>query len=230
MVSVLCRTPNRKVRSRILRFAKPKKRGPVNEVSSAVEAIGESSTPLSQTVTITRNGTVAQAAWQHFGPYAASAGEVRVVLTGTGDADLYVRKGAQPTTSLYDCRPYKTGSSETCTLTLTADTQLHVSVRGFAATSTFQVSITHQVPATPVTVTKSGTVAQGAWQYYGPFDARTGDFSAVMTGTGDADLYVRKGAQPTISAYDCRPYATGSGESCVWWRQNFPGYGTAGEL
>ena len=26
---------------------------------------------------------------------------------GTGDADLYVRAGSKPTTSTYDCRPYK---------------------------------------------------------------------------------------------------------------------------
>lgn len=36
---------------------------------------------------------------------------------GTGDADLYVKAGANPTSSSYNCRPYKTGNSETCTLT-----------------------------------------------------------------------------------------------------------------
>lgn len=33
---------------------------------------------------------------------------------GTGDADLYVRQGAKPTTKTYDCRPYKAGNNETC--------------------------------------------------------------------------------------------------------------------
>ena len=41
-------------------------------------------------------------------------------LAGTGDADLYVKRGAAPTTSSYDCRPYKSGSAETCTVTLAA--------------------------------------------------------------------------------------------------------------
>lgn len=36
---------------------------------------------------------------------------------GTGDADMYVRYGSQPTTSTYDCRPYQTGNNETCTIT-----------------------------------------------------------------------------------------------------------------
>ncbi|HAA23012.1 MAG TPA: hypothetical protein DCP28_31195, partial [Cytophagales bacterium] len=34
---------------------------------------------------------------------------------GTGDADLYVRQAAAPTTSSYDCRPYLNGNNETCT-------------------------------------------------------------------------------------------------------------------
>ncbi|MEC4090229.1 PKD domain-containing protein [Pseudoalteromonas rubra] len=34
---------------------------------------------------------------------------------GSGDADLYVRKDAQPTTSTYDCRPYRWGNTENCT-------------------------------------------------------------------------------------------------------------------
>lgn len=31
---------------------------------------------------------------------------------------------------------------------------------------------------------------------------------------GDADLYVRMGQRPTITAYDCRPYRSGSDEEC----------------
>ena len=33
-------------------------------------------------------------------------------------------------------------------------------------------------------------------------------------GSGDADLYVRFGSAPTLSTYDCRPYAGGNSESC----------------
>jgi V8-like Glu-specific endopeptidase len=35
---------------------------------------------------------------------------------GTGDADLYVRAGAAPTTASYNCRPYLGGNTETCTI------------------------------------------------------------------------------------------------------------------
>jgi len=36
---------------------------------------------------------------------------------GSGDGDLYVRFGAQPTSADYACRPYKTGNAESCALT-----------------------------------------------------------------------------------------------------------------
>jgi hypothetical protein len=58
-------------------------------------------------------------------------------MTGTSDADLYVRIGAKPTTTTYDCRPYKTGSNESCTVTLAQPAIINVMVRGYAATSDF---------------------------------------------------------------------------------------------
>jgi pseudolysin/vibriolysin len=54
---------------------------------------------------------------------------------GTGDADMYVRAGAAPTTSTYNCRPYASGNSETCTFTPTTATTYYVNVRAYAAYS-----------------------------------------------------------------------------------------------
>ncbi|MBA3822102.1 MAG: pre-peptidase C-terminal domain-containing protein [Deltaproteobacteria bacterium] len=51
------------------------------------------------------------------GWYFDVSGSIRVTLTGTGDVDLYVRRGASPTSSTFDCRPYVTGSNETCSFT-----------------------------------------------------------------------------------------------------------------
>ncbi|RPE77007.1 S8 family peptidase [Vulcaniibacterium tengchongense] len=39
---------------------------------------------------------------------------------------------------------------------------------------------------------------------------------AMFGGTGDADMYVRHGAEPTTTAYDCRPYASGNNENCFF--------------
>src|SRR5690606_4552904 len=38
---------------------------------------------------------------------------------GSGDADLYVRRGSEPTLTEYDCRPFRLGNSETCQFSAT---------------------------------------------------------------------------------------------------------------
>nr|WP_328796943.1 PPC domain-containing protein [Luteimonas deserti] len=54
---------------------------------------------------------------------------------GTGDADLYVRRGSAPTTTVYDCRPYLSGSNETCSFATPQPGTWHVTVRGYSAYS-----------------------------------------------------------------------------------------------
>ena len=66
-----------------------------------------------------------------------------VEMTGTGDADLYVRKGTAPTVSQYDCRPYKNGSAESCSGAPPG--QFYVSVNGYTAAS-FSVKVTFTAP------------------------------------------------------------------------------------
>ena len=50
-----------------------------------------------------------------------------------GDADLYVKVGAAPTTAAYDCRPYENGSAEVCSVIVTTPSVVHLLVRGYAA-------------------------------------------------------------------------------------------------
>ncbi|MEM6991109.1 MAG: pre-peptidase C-terminal domain-containing protein [Myxococcota bacterium] len=53
----------------------------------------------------------------------------------------------------------------------------------------------------------SDTLAPGTWTFTLSHDpANPG---------GDADLYVRSGAAPTLAAYDCRPWLNGSAETCT---------------
>lgn len=54
---------------------------------------------------------------------------------GSGDADLYVRAGSQPTTSTYDCRPYKSGNAESCTFATPTAGTYHVMLNAYAAYS-----------------------------------------------------------------------------------------------
>lgn len=54
---------------------------------------------------------------------------------GSGDADLYVKFGSEPTSNSYDCRPYKSGNAETCTLNAPKAGTWHVQLSGFSAFS-----------------------------------------------------------------------------------------------
>lgn len=54
---------------------------------------------------------------------------------GTGDADLYVRYGSQPSTTAYDCRPYQNGNNEVCTINNPQSGTWHVGIRAYSAFS-----------------------------------------------------------------------------------------------
>lgn len=62
----------------------------------------------------------------------------------------------------------------------------------------------------------SGDITKGQWKHYGPFTvAEGGSITAELNGNNDADLYVRKAAAPSATAYDCRPYQGNSQEQCT---------------
>jgi hypothetical protein len=86
---------------------------------------------------LNEHGTVKRSASKSYATPTLAAGTYQFDMTGTSDADLYVRIGAKPTTTTYDCRPYKTGSNESCTVTLAQPAIINVMVRGYAATSDF---------------------------------------------------------------------------------------------
>ncbi|QRO01611.1 M4 family metallopeptidase [Archangium violaceum] len=66
----------------------------------------------------------------------ASKASTYVTSGGTGDADLYVKAGSQPTTSSYDCRPYLSGNAETCNIAAkTAATRIYVTLRAYSTFS-----------------------------------------------------------------------------------------------
>ncbi|MFP2906214.1 trypsin-like serine protease [Pyxidicoccus sp. 3LFB2] len=88
----------------------------------------------------------ASGSFQHFA-ITVPAGATSLTVTqslGTGDADLYVRQGSQPTTTTYNCRPYRSGNAESCSFTSPAAGTWYVSVRGYSAFT--GVSLTATVP------------------------------------------------------------------------------------
>ncbi|WP_326522507.1 M4 family metallopeptidase [Archangium lipolyticum] len=140
---------------------------------------------------------------------------------GTGDADLYVRYGSVPSSSTYDCRPYKSGNAEVCTFTNPQAGTWYVMLNAYSAYSGVTLKGAYSTgggggTGTPVTETASGSVARRELDNFGPYSVLAGStFKVTMTGSGNPDLYVRFGAAPTTSKYDCRPAASGASETCT---------------
>jgi hypothetical protein len=343
--------------------------------AALANCLDESGGGAGGTVTDTPSGSVARNEFTTFGPYeVASGGTFDVVMTGSGDADLYVKKNEPVTVDRYDCRPYSGGSDESCgqgQLDATGPGKFYVGVNGYADSSSFSLTVTYTgvsgdaasplelvdcmrvdpsnpdsafdpntigiytaaghlgwfqnlfhtaypagesgntastwlfefnqfktrvampkgnhprmtqeefdivaewyargLPRLEQTLPEDGgggtctenispalishidamatqgwrsvnsdrgvlmlgcsgggdgggttttnetgiTVTAGAEQQLGPYAVATGgSVTVTMTGTGDADLYVREGAAPTEADYDCRPYASTSNETC----------------
>lgn len=148
---------------------------------------------------------------------------------GSGDADLYVRYGAAPTTSTYDCRPYQSGNNESCSISNVQAGTYYVMVRAYSSFSS--VSLVGSYDGGSGGGEGSGWTetnlsdSRNGWQHF-TLDVNPGMSSLnvqMSGGSGDADLYVRYGSQPTTGSYDCRPYVSGNSENCSF---NNPQSGT----
>ncbi|TMB28893.1 MAG: hypothetical protein E6J62_16955 [Deltaproteobacteria bacterium] len=96
----------------------------------------DTTTPLGNNVPVTNISGASGS--QQFWKLTVPSGQTQVVFNisgGTGDADLYVRRGARPTTATFDCRPFINGNNETCTFTNPVAGDYFVMLRGFAAFS-----------------------------------------------------------------------------------------------
>ena len=147
---------------------------------------------------------------------------------GTGDADLYVKFGSAPTDSSYDCRPYVGGNNESCTGSSSNGTY-HVRLKAYSTFSGVSLVASYTeggTGPTPINETESNiSVSRSQWKHYTQ-TLQSGYSTLTVTmsgGSGDADLYVRQGAQSTTSSYDCRPYKNGNSEVCTF---NSPAAGT----
>ena len=180
-------------------------------------------TPLSNGVPVTNLAGATGS--QQFFVISVPAGQATLTMQisgGTGDADLYTRFGSRPTTATYDCRPYVGGNAETCTVNSPAAGNYYVMLQGYAAYSGVTLKATYATDTTtaltngvPVTGIAGASGSNQFWKLTVP----AGQAKVVFTisgGTGDADLYVRRGARPTTTTYDCRPYLNGNSETCTF--------------
>src|SRR5207248_3331427 len=162
---------------------------------------------------------------QQFFFIAVPAGQASLTVQisgGTGDADLYVRFGAHPTTSTFDCRPFINGNNETCSFSNPAAGNWFIMLNGFASYSGVTLKATYATDNTtplgnnvPVTNISGASGSQQFWKLTVP-SGQTRVVFQISGGTGDADLYVRRGARPTTSTFYCRPFINGNNETCTF--------------
>lgn len=136
---------------------------------------------------------------------------------GTGDADLYVKFGSAPTSNDYDCRPFKNGNNESCPISNAQAGTYYISLVPYSAFSGLSLTGSFTEPSTGGSASVTDiSIARRAWKYYTidiPAGMATLEF-VMSGGTGDGDMHIRKGAQPTSTTYDCRPFEGGNNETC----------------
>jgi len=117
----------------------------VANVTAAFTAVGVScggttpppvTTPLTKGVAVT--GLTATTGNSLNYSLVVPAGATNLTFTlsgGTGDADMYVKFGAAPTDTVYDCRPYLGGNAETCTFAAPSAGTYYVRVKAYSTFS-----------------------------------------------------------------------------------------------
>jgi len=120
-------------------------------ITSAINVLQES--PLANGVSVPGivDGT---GGWKHY-QIAVPIGASHLVVTitgGTGDADLYVRYGAQPTAGAYDYCPSLGGNNETVTITNPTSGNWYISLYAHNAYSGVTLTATYTLGLTDYSV------------------------------------------------------------------------------
>ncbi len=198
-----------------------------NEVGNSWAAVGVGSGGTTPTTTVTlTNGVALGSQSVSSGSYlyykiTVPSGQTSLVVKttgGSGDADLYVKAGAQPSSSSYDSSSTGSTSVETVTISNPSAADYYIALYGYSASSGITITATYTgggtTPTVPVltngTPVTGISVAKSAYAYY-KITVPSGQTSLVVkttAGSADCDLYVKAGAQPTTASYDGK--STGS--------------------
>ncbi|HYI11794.1 MAG TPA: pre-peptidase C-terminal domain-containing protein [Thermoanaerobaculia bacterium] len=141
----------------------------------------------------------ATGSWAHYKISVPTGQNSLVIATtgGTGDLDMYVKLNAQPTSSVYDYRPYVNGNNETVTVSNPAAGDWYISLYGYAAYA--GASLTATYTAAPGCTSVSGSFATAGGSQYQPSSSGyivslSGAHTGVLSGPAgtDFDLYLEK--------------------------------------
>ncbi len=134
--------------------------------------------------------------WKHYKiAVPASQTKLEIVMSGgSGDADLYVKRGSQPTSSSYDYRPYLSGNNETVTVNNPVAGDWYISIYAYATYSGVSLKATYT--AAPACTSISGSLSGTGANYYTTqyVSSASGTHTGKLTGPSgtDFDLYLQK--------------------------------------
>lgn len=182
-------------------------------------------TQLQNNVGIAISGATGSATYYYIDVPANAASLGINLAGGSGDADIYVSQGQKPTTTSYQCRPYQNGNNESCNFTAPTAGRWYVMVQGYSNYVNAQLTASYNLNGggnctdtncltngVPVTNLSGATGTETLYKIVVPANSQLN--ITTSGGTGDVDLYVKAGAVPTTTSYDCRPYKNGNNESC----------------
>jgi hypothetical protein len=183
-------------------------------------------------VTVLTNGqtvtgiAVATGAWKHY-MLTVPASQTSLVINmsgGTGDGDMYVKLGAQPTSSSYDYRPYKSGNAESVSVTNPAAGDWYISIYGYAACSGVSLVATYSAGGGGTTMNETesnnttataNTIATSGTTVTGKVSSTTDiDYFKVTLGAGrmlTGDLTVPSGKDYDMTFYNSSGTTLASG-------------------
>ncbi len=137
---------------------------------------------------------------------ASVAGELVFRTTGTGDVDLYLQKGSAPTTTAAGQKSEGPNSNEEARISVAAGDAVHWLVYGYAASSVKLDLVSPDAAAqtTTLELVASTSIAKGTSKTGSYTATAAGKLTFRSTGTGDADLYLKKNAAATPASYDVK--------------------------
>jgi Zn-dependent metalloprotease len=192
----------------------------VNAAWDAVGVSGPAATiVLSNGVAVTGIGA-STGTWKNYKiTVPASQTSLAIVMSGgTGDADMYVKRGAIPTSTVYDYRPYLSGNNESVNVTNPVAGDWYISLYAYSTFASVTLKATYAGGGggggcTSATGSLSGT---GVTAYQpnstGYVSSISGNHTATLTGPAgvDFDLYLQKLSGTTWSDVKASEGATAS--------------------
>lgn len=184
-------------------------------------------------VTTVPSGQVRTGLWggagsqRHF-RICVPAGTLRVTFQiggGWGDADLYVRFGLPASTSFFTRASTGATNSETIAISSPRSGYWYFMIRGYRNYGGVWTRAITNGPSTSGTSTLYGTAGSVQFRYIDVPAGATRLTIQSSGGVGDADLYVRYGLLPTLSAFQGRSINAGNYDRIIinyptpgrWW-------------